>query len=112
MKREYLIEDVRRLRPGEMLEVDWHLLDFPSYEHNGATFTPQDQMLENIPGSAYEFCWHQNYRTRGIIFERLVKTLPGDDGVVSYVSPDRVDFYDKLPSGLYRLKQKGSSDGG
>lgn len=71
-------------------------------------FTAADRILENIVGSAYEWCYFQHgYSRHEIIFHRLKERIT-EPGVFSYVSPDRKDYYDLLPGGLYRLKQPGS----
>ena len=81
-----LVAQVASLQPGLRLEIDEReLCDLPNYEHKGGVFTPADQILENIVGSAYEFYYWYNSYTQRFIFERLKK--PSDTPV--YISPDR-----------------------
>ncbi len=83
----HVIQIVRDLKPGQCISVDVRELeDIPSFEHNGATFTAADRVLENIIGSAYEYrYWRSNY-DRSITFERLPQPLTDP---TAYVSPDR-----------------------
>lgn len=96
------VDAVRRLKPGWRILLDLRSVRLAGFAHNDADFTVADRILENIVGSAYEFRYYEDYPSCGTVFERLMK--PREDGLLSYVSPDRRDFYDKQPNGLYRRK--------
>lgn len=100
MRLEYAVEDVKRLEPGWKRAFDRReLSEIGIYEYNGATFTPADRILENVVGSAYEFLYYHCPVTRDVIFERLMKPL--DNGLLTYVSPDRRRLYRQRPTGFY-----------
>lgn len=104
MNLQQLVEFVSHLRPGEWCQVHPREFDFDGGPLDG--FKPWDRVLENIVGSAYEFSCEENFETRMIEFHRLEKPLAGDDGVQSYVSPDRREYYDRLIGGLYKRNAK------
>lgn len=93
---------VSRLKPGEKMPVDRRRL----YEGWGGgmfelltEFKPPDRVLENIIGSSntHRYWWLEG---GDVMFERLHTQLP--EGVRSYVSPDRLSWFEKRSDGLYR----------
>lgn len=103
MNLQQAVDMVRHLRPGQRVAVDRRELEFGVLVDG---FKPEDRVLENITGSAYEFIHYEHFPTRRIVFERLPKPLTGDDGVYSYVSPDRREYYDRTIGGLYKRNDK------
>lgn len=93
------VNAVRSLKPGERIDINLRLVKQRSLD---SEFTTADWIMENIVGSAYEFCYFQNYHDRTTAFERLPKPLDGDE--LTYVSPDRRDFFDHGADGFYRRK--------
>lgn len=81
----YWCRKVDAMKPGEFLEVSGHTLrDIPSYEHNGATFTPADRVLGNIMGSAYTHSYRVHPYNDTVTFIRHE-----DNGTRRSVDPDR-----------------------
>ena len=96
---------VRSMKPGEWLTIDLDSVDgnqlvAPWREGH---WTPCDLILEEIVGSGYEWSWERDVTKECIIFKR--RDRPTEEGLRTYVSPDRAHYYKRLPSGLYQLKQ-------
>lgn len=73
------------MKPGEFLAIHRRdLYDIPSYEHNGATFTPPDRILGNIVGSGYTHSYYEDPMNGEIVFRRHAET-----GRVWHEGPDR-----------------------
>ncbi len=86
--RQMILSLVSNLKPGQQIEISRNLLrEVGSREYNGATFTPADNIMENIIGSAYEFWYQEVFATGNVIFGRLCRPL--SDGGRTYTSPDR-----------------------
>ena len=95
---------VSSMKPGE-----WLTIDLDSVDGNGRVapwreghWTPCDLILEGIVGSGYEWSWERDLFKSSITFRR--RERPTEEGLRTYVSPDRTHHYQRLPSGLYRLK--------
>lgn len=90
----FALSAVKSLLPGQSVQVNLRELewDFPYRRHNGAVFTPPDNLLESVVGSSYEYGYSVNFMDRTVTFFRLEKPLE-QDGVFSYVSPDRRHHY-------------------
>lgn len=81
----YWCRKVDEMKPGQRLEVSRHALrDIPTFEHNGADFTPPDRILGNIVGSAYTHSYRVKVEDGTVVFERHVET-----GERFYTDPDR-----------------------
>lgn len=81
----YLCRKVDEMKPGQCLDVDMRdLRDIPSYDYNGATFTPADRVLGNIVGSAYTHSYRVSLDERRVTFMRHVDTWQRH-----YEDPDR-----------------------
>lgn len=66
---------VDMLKPGDCLTFDMsELRDIPSFEHNGATFSPADRVLGNIMGSAYTHSFRVSDGGRTVTFYRHEQT--------------------------------------
>lgn len=100
----YTVRVVKRLQPGQKIALADMEFGFPD---DAMGFSWADRVLENIVGSAYEYYYDKANERRVTIFGRLAERIR-ETGVFSYVSPDRKDYYDLLPGGLYRLKNPGS----
>jgi len=98
MKLHTAIQWVRNLPPGKEINIDTRLIKC----NPGNGFTVADRILENIVGSSYEYFYVYNYRLRTTMFGR--RTKPTEEDFCTYVSPDRRDYYEQLPNGLYKLK--------
>jgi hypothetical protein len=96
---EYVRQAVKQMRPGYVMSFARELLYFPV----PPPWTPADWVLEGIVGSAYEFWYYRDHRTGNFIFRRRSHPVEGE--FRTYVSADRRDRFDKLPSGLYRVKR-------
>jgi hypothetical protein len=80
----HICMQVAKMKPGECLEVDiYSLRDIPSFEHNGATFSPADRVLGNIVGSAYTHSFDVNPMQGTVTFRRHENT-----GERRYKDPD------------------------
>jgi len=78
---------VGRLKPGQQVKVSRAtLMDIGSYRYNGATFTPPDQVLENIMGSSYGWGYDIDPANGDVIFWHR-EHREGD--APTYRSPDR-----------------------
>ena len=97
---------VKSLQPGQRVDICCRELelDFPSYQHNGATFSPPDCLLENIIGSAFEYGHYPNPVDRTVVFFRLEKPIEKFD-TFSYIAPDRRQNY-SYDGSLYRRNSK------
>lgn len=81
----YWCRKVADLEPGQRLDIDMKALqDIPSYEHNGATFTPADRILGNIIGSAYTHDYQVHISGQYVTFARYE-----DTGARRWAAPDR-----------------------
>jgi len=76
---------VERLKPGERCNISIRELNDSklSYEHNGAIFEVEDQILENIVGSRWTHSYIRDSYNMCVIFIRH-----DDRGIAHYVSPD------------------------
>lgn len=75
---------VDSLKEGECIDIDMRdLRQIPSFEHNGATFTPADRVLGNICGSAYTHSFKMSPDGRRVTFMRHKNT-----GETRYRDPD------------------------
>lgn len=85
---DYLADRVSQLKPGQEISISLHELDLcaTSYEHNGARFTPADQVLENVVGSSGEYGYRIDELSRSAFFYR---NGPMNILGPTYVSPDR-----------------------
>lgn len=92
---------VGALQPGESLDIKAGVLrDVPPLHHNGATWTPEERVLENVIGSAYGWRAVPNPFNGVVTFERCA-SVP--DGARTYVAPDRRDLFVLGPDGFWRL---------
>jgi hypothetical protein len=86
-----IVQEVRRLKPGEAMCFDGYYLNsmVPAFSHNDSRFTSADRVLENIIGASYEYYYEENLMSRGrdVTFFRLKEPLT--HGRRCYVSPDR-----------------------
>lgn len=81
----YWCRKVSQMKPGERLDVSGQALrDIPSYEHNGAVFTPADRVLGNIIGSAYTHSYTVHPYEDTVTFMRHE-----DNGTRRSADPDR-----------------------
>ncbi len=89
------LKEIGALRPGQEITVCCRVLEdlYSPMHHNGATFTPADRVLENIVGSSCEYGYCNNLHDRTVTFFRLSEPLR--DGRLSYVSPDRREYYNR-----------------
>jgi hypothetical protein len=98
-----IVERVSQLRPGESVTFDQYMLGQGWGGTLGALlsdgFTPMDRVLENVIGSSVTHRYSRD-RDGNVIFLRLHTALP--DGVRSYVSPDRLGYFDQRADGLYQ----------
>lgn len=86
----WAVDEVLVLKPGQCIDMSERVLaDIGCHEHNGATFTPPDQVLENILGAAWEYGYDRIPQSRAVRFYRLPKPLDYRGSERSYVSPDR-----------------------
>jgi hypothetical protein len=84
---DYLAQMIAKLKPGERINVPRSTLaDIGSYNYNGATFTPPDQVLENIMGSSGGWGYDIDPIDGKVIFWRR-EHREGD--APTYRSPDR-----------------------
>jgi hypothetical protein len=71
----YLCKKVDGMKVGECLTLGLEgLRDIPSFEHNGATFSPADRILGNIMGSAYTHSYSINHLDGTVTFTRHENT--------------------------------------
>lgn len=97
MQLSLLIHRVASLKPGQQIDI-------PLGEMRLAS---PDDVLENIVGSAYEYSY-QNIDYTGVVrFRRREKPLSPyhEDGLWTYVSPDRRHLYHQRPDGLFECRQ-------
>lgn len=92
---------VNRLRLGESILFDPREFEFDGFDHNGEHFRAADRILENIPGSSYEYSYRYAMFSNDVVFERRKEPLDNACGLRSYVSPDQRDYYRKRTDGLW-----------
>lgn len=108
MQRNYVIDRVTRLKPGEHVDIDLHLLQdvvlLPEMARwNG--FNHADWVLENICGSSYEYGYYRDQKSNVVTFYRLEKSLEGTE-FFTYVSADRRHLVEQDPvTKLYKRKK-------
>lgn len=96
---QMLREQVEQLKPGQRLEVAREIMMFPTMP----PWTPADEVLEGIVGSAYEFYYYKTLETGNIVFCRKEKPYSSNEGLRSYVSPDRLHYVRKVCDGRYEI---------
>lgn len=103
---QFTLNTVKSLQPGQSVQLGWRELqfDFPFRQHNGAMFSPPDNLLESILGSAFEYGYNINPADRTVTFFRLERPIEEFDTFV-YVSPDRRQYY-SFNGSLYRRNSK------
>lgn len=101
MSLEYLRQQVKAMRPGDEMQFARDLLMIPV----PPPWSPADWILEGICGSAYEFSHRRNEITGNVIFRRRKKPLIGNDGLRTYVSADRRQYYQQRFDGLWERKE-------
>jgi hypothetical protein len=99
----HLADEVSKLKPGYRITFPRDLMGeigtMPMTGMFGPHWTPAEQVMEAIAGSAYEVRYFTDFITRDVTFERLKKPL--QDGRRTYVSPDRRDRMTLGGDGLY-----------
>lgn len=103
-----LARRIQSLKPGHQMVVSGDILlamapPAPLLGLGGPTWSPCDQVLEKIAGSAFEFKAWENMQGN-FVFERLRKPL--SDGSRTYVSPDRRHHFDGPFACIYYPKTK------
>jgi hypothetical protein len=103
MKSHYDISArVKLLSWGERLEVSMSVLKDVACDPG---FSPADMIMESIAGSAYTFAYYEKPESGNVVFHRLDSDVaPLQDGLRSYVSPDRRHLFAQLPNGLWKFK--------
>jgi hypothetical protein len=100
---EWTAAQVRQMEPGESLTVSGIILrDAPPFEHNGARWQPEEQVLEKIIGSVFEYSTSMDPMTRDVTFYRHPEPCP--EGTYRWISPDRRHLVTLGLDGLYRPK--------
>lgn len=100
---QFVVSSVARLDMGDRIAIDGPRLaegwGEPFASLFGGRFTPADRVLENVIGSSVT---HLYRRLAGgdVLFQRLHAQLP--DGVRSYVSPDRLGWFEVRADRLYQ----------
>lgn len=102
----FISSRIQSLKPGHYMTVSGDILlamapPSPPLCFGGPTWSPCDQVLEKIAGSAFEFKAWENMQG-DFVFERLRKPLR--DGSRTYVSPDRRHFFNEPICGIYSPK--------
>lgn len=96
-----IAKEVSRLQPGESLTISGLVLrDIETI----SGWTVADSIMENIIGSAYDIAYSENPATQDIMFSRLNK--PKNDGLRTYVSPDRRHWFNRRTDGLWEPNVK------
>ncbi len=100
-----LAAEVSALKRGEAITIAASALaDVAPLQHNGASWSAVERILENVVGSAYEIFTYEDPMTRNVIFYRLteedVKALVSDGGR-TFVSPDRRDRFERRGAYFY-----------
>lgn len=94
---QFIVREVERLSPGQCITISrFVLMDIRStsfFDLFGSSFDPVDRIMENVVGSSYSIQVHRNDMKRTVTFERLKKPLDPNSGILTYVSPDRRDYY-------------------
>lgn len=91
------VREVERIPPGQCITISrFALMDIRSasvFDLFGSSFDPVDRIMENVIGSSYSIVVHRNDMKRTVTFERLKEPLDPSSGMLTYVSPDRRDYY-------------------
>ena len=87
----YILQEVASLKPGQQITIAFREVEdaFPSQ----SPWTPPERLLENIVGSSYEFSFSINPMNREVTFSRRENPLTEEDGLLTYVSADRKQYY-------------------
>lgn len=97
-----LAEIIGKIQPGHWHSVGWRVLHdippMPMVGIFGLLWSAEDQIMEKIVGSAYEFKYFRDELSGNVIFERLKEPL--QNGARTYVSPDRREHFE-LRGGYY-----------
>lgn len=95
MNLEVAVNAVQSLRPGMSIEFTRReLKDIgPAFPTVFPEFTPEDWILENIVGSAYEFSYRLHLERDSVKFSRRATPLPSNSTRKTYVSPDKRHLY-------------------
>lgn len=99
----FILDALRRMKPGEWFCISKSVLceirPIPMVGLPGPLWYAEDQVLEKIAGSAYEYFYTndtlQDFEGFQSTFYRLKSPLPASDGRRTYVSPDRRHYYTK-----------------
>lgn len=108
MNIHFIVSQIQSLKPGHYMTVSGDILReaaprSPLLGFGGPVLSPCELALEKIVGSAFEFRAWEDERGN-YVFERL-KT-PLRDGLRTYVSPDRLQYYNGPFAGIYYPKTK------
>ena len=105
---DWVADQVRHMEPGEVVSVDsFFFLDVPPFEHNGARWTPEEQVLEKIIGSAFEYSTSTDPMARTVTFYRHPEPCP--EGAYRWISPDRRHLVVLGADGLYLCDRWGNN---
>ena len=107
-----LAHKIAVIEPGQLFTVECHTLEsiapaMPLTGPDGPMWSPPERIMENIVGSAYTFRFWEDREKGTITFEHLKQPLR--DGLRSYVSPDRLEYFTKMPDGFYRPNIRSSA---
>lgn len=89
---------VRRLKPGQRVEISKINLDRVMLDRPDVSVA--DRILEKIVGSGYEFYHYENAMKKTVTFVRTESPVP--EPFMTWVSADRLCYYDKIRDGLYQ----------
>ncbi len=102
-----LVSIVAGLEPGQRFQCSPESLSlleprssWSPFNDGPSTWSIPDRVLGNVVGSGYGWFYEKDSISGRVTFGRLEQRL--SDGFQSFVEPDRLYLYDKLPSGLYR----------
>lgn len=89
---------IMRLKPGKSIAIPRDI--FMDMDHPPG-FSSIDWVMEAIPGSSYEYKYHETC-DGNVVFSR--RESPLKDGLRTYVSPDRRDLFSPRFDGLFEQK--------
>ena len=103
---QYLTDAVKQMKPGQEMQFARDLM-------NGAApppWTVPDWILEGIMGAAYEYSWRRDEVTGNIIFRRREMPFTTEQGLRTYVAPDRMHYVTKRHDGVYELRSQSGAE--
>jgi len=102
MNFRFLVDTVKRLKPGEEIIIDRELL--VDLNVAPSPWSIEDWVLESIPGSAYEYSHSKEPMSGNVVFRRRKDPLSDNSNCRTYVSADRRHLFTQIHNGVWRFE--------